>query len=314
MILTRTPLPVLFVLATTPLHGQATSWRFGVEMDNDFFVTFDPYAATDHEYTHGTRIWMESGAFGLLPRLLPRIIECGDAAHCRHRLSIGQEIYTPRRETAGVVYGERPHAGWLYTSIETRRIDPRAATTFRVQIGVVGPPAFGEEVQTTVHRWFSFRVPQGWEHQLPFEPTVQLHLLRRAHVLEVPAGPVRLTAGYGVGADLGNALTQGEAGIQGQACLGGMLCTSVDDPPARSGIVLRGFVGGRGVLRNVFLDGTLRDSHSVSREPWVSIAAASLAVHVRRVMVEYELMWRQREYRSEPTDFTYGALRLQVAW
>jgi hypothetical protein len=47
MIITRASWSVLFVLATPSLHAQATPWRFGVEVDDDFFVNFDPYSATD---------------------------------------------------------------------------------------------------------------------------------------------------------------------------------------------------------------------------------------------------------------------------
>lgn len=314
MIITRASWSVLFVLATTSLHGQAPPWRFGVEIDNDYFVNFDAYSATDHDYTHGTRFWLEPPEFGLLPRLLPSIIRCEEYGDCRHSVSIGQEIYTPRREATEPIAGERPHAGWLYTSVETRRITPRSATTFGLQIGVVGPPALAEEVQTAIHRWFAFRVPRGWEHQLPLEPTIQLQLFHRGDVLEVPAGPIDLTAGYGAGANFGSPLTQAEAVVQGQACVGDMLCSNGPDTAAKTGIVLRGSMGARGVLRNVFLDGTFRESHSVSRDPWVPIAAASVAFHMSRVAVEYELTWRGREYRSEPTAFTFATLRLQLAW
>lgn len=313
MIITRASCSVLFVLATTSLHGQETPWRFGVEIDNDFFVNFDPYSATDHDYTHGTRFWVEPGEFGLLPRLLPSVIGCEESGHCQHRVSIGQEIYTPRREAAEPIAGERPHAGWLYASVETRRISHRSATTFRVQIGVVGPPALAEEVQTAIHRWFDFRVPRGWEHQLPLEPTIQLHLFHRADVLKISAGFIDLTAGYGAGADFGTPIARTEAVVRGQACVGDMPCSTGPDTAAGFGVLLRGLVGARVVLRNVFLDGTFRDSHSVTRDPWVPTAAASVAIHLSRVAVEYELKWRGREYLSEPTAFTFATLRLQLS-
>src|SRR5690606_13105763 len=119
-----------------------------------------------------------------------------------------------RVEAQEPVGGERPHAGWLNASIETARGSSATITRFMLQLGVVGPPALAEEVQSAMHRAFDFRQPVGWDHQLSFEPTVQIGVRREVDLYSVESRFARVVGGYVTGADLGNALTQATAGIR----------------------------------------------------------------------------------------------------
>jgi len=183
-----------------------------------------------------------------------------------------------------------------------------------LQLGVVGPPALAEEVQAAMHRAFDFRQPIGWDHQLPFEPTVQVGARREVDFYGVGRRYTKVVAGYATGADLGNALTQATASICLAICFGSIACSAGYRAVDGYGVNIRGSVGSRWVLRNIFLDGTFRESHSVQKEPWVPQVAASTSIRLGRFLLEYGRDWRLREYASDPSGFSFGSIRLQYGW
>src|SRR5690606_2898008 len=124
----------------------------------------------------------------------------------------------------------------------------------------------------------------------------------------------RVVGGYVTDADLGNALTQATAGIRAAVCFGSIACSAGYRSGDGSGVSIRGRVSSRWVLRNIFLDGTVRESHSVQKEPWVPQAAASMSIHLGDFLLEYGRDWRLREYTSEPSGFSFGSIRLQYGW
>lgn len=305
---------LVFAVCAAPLGAQTTG-SVGIEVDNDLFTTFDPAHATDHEYTHGTRVWIESDHLQIFPESFPSWLSCRAADTCRDRITLGQEIYTPRREAPQPIQGERPHAAWLHLSIETARTGERSSTGFGLQVGVIGPPALGEEVQKLIHGWFDFRVPEGWQHQLPFEPTLQLRMSRTGQLFTTSRGVVGAAAGYDLRADFGNALMRGMSSLEAKLCLGTLQCALVHNGETRSAaVIVQGSIGSALVLRNALLDGTLRESRSVRKTHWVPTAAVAIAARLGRIELRYGLTWRGREYLSEPGDFSYGTLRIQYSW
>ena len=121
-------------------------------------------------------------------------------------------------------------------------------------------------------------------------------------------------AGYEVGAAVGTVRTHSDATVAGAVCLLTPRSSFASRGAARPGVALRASVGSRLVARNAFLDGTVRRSHSVARERIVNTATVSAALNLKAVSLEYELVTRTREYRTEPSPFTYGTVRLAYRW
>lgn len=299
-----------------PVLGEAQELkRVGLDIDNDFFLTFNPRRGTDFEYTHGTRIWAEwSGAHGPLEPLAAALLDCDSREDgCRGRIEFGQEIYTPRREASyRAIPGERPHAGWLYLSAGARATDENASTEYRLTAGVIGPPALAEEFQQAIHTILDFREPRGWEYQLPFEPGVQLHLGREVWPVTRNGGLSTFSLGYSGAIDVGTVLTQARADVRARLCFGVLTCGAAGDLDSGGyGVVLRGRLGPSGVFRNAFLDGTLlHDSHAVEKKALVLHARAGVAIQLGHVGLTYAITARTQEYRTEPDGFSYGAIRL----
>ncbi|MEO7726093.1 MAG: lipid A deacylase LpxR family protein, partial [Burkholderiales bacterium] len=81
---------------------------------------------------------------------------------------IGQNLYTPKKiSVAAPQLFDRPWAAWLYLGGVIQRADPNSLDTVEVDVGFVGPPALGDQVQTTWHRLIGASKPQGWGNQIP---------------------------------------------------------------------------------------------------------------------------------------------------
>jgi len=85
-----------------------------------------------------------------------------DELKARASFSLGQNIFTPEDTAATQLIPEdRPYAGWLYMGFGmvanqgTKRYDK-----LELEIGVVGPYAFAEDVQTFWHSLLGLQVPQ----------------------------------------------------------------------------------------------------------------------------------------------------------
>ena len=97
----------------------------------------------------------------------------------RTAISVGQNIYTPEniRETA-LINTDRPYAGWLYAGFSLFN-EKRPSTlstkwdslnTLELDIGIVGPQSYAQDVQKMVHQYINVTRPNGWDHQLKNEP------------------------------------------------------------------------------------------------------------------------------------------------
>ena len=81
---------------------------------------------------------------------------------------IGHEMFTPYRAIVlSINEHDRPFASYLYGSFGINRIykNNRSLKT-TLQIGVIGPSAYGKELQDFIHDIYGFRKAVGWKHQI----------------------------------------------------------------------------------------------------------------------------------------------------
>ena len=300
----------------------------------------DRLARTDRHYTHGTRVtWIsETGKF--IPDRAGEFLDwlygfVGGGARKQIGYTLGQNIYTPEDiSRAGLIADDRPYAGWLYVGLSlhatnTETIGARefdVLDTMEVDVGIVGPQSFAEDVQTAVHEVIGVGRANGWDNQLKNEPGIVVLFERkwrprspfRLGVLEVDAIPH-------AGASLGNIWTGVNVGMTVR--LGQDLSVDFGPPhirPNLSGLesfdYARSFAWylfagaeGRLVARNIFLDGnTFADSHSVSKERLVGDFPVGLAVVIDRVRIAFTHAFRTREFKGQSRSDRFGAL--SVSW
>jgi len=302
-------------------------YSISIQFENDFFG-----GGTDRHFTHGTRIecltrplkWITDGA-DKLPWFSSEnaLSDSDEALKGRAGFSVGQSIFTPEDTTAKELIPEdRPYAGWLYVGFGivanqgSRRYDK-----LELELGMVGPYSFAEEVQTYWHSLLGLQVPQGWDNQLDNEPGAALYYEQarrydRKALLGLTADIVPHFGGC-----LGNVFTYAAAGFTVR--LGSNLEDDFGPPrisPSLPGGAFfrpeRGFnwyvfagLEGRAVLHNIFLDGnTFTDSHSVDKKPLVGDAQAGVVLQWNRFRISYTQIFRTKEFDGQDRGDLFGSL------
>ena len=311
-------------------HAQALGQVISIQFENDFFG-----GDSDRHFTHGTRIEWLSNPLDWMSDKIDRIgwlgfqkkpLDSPDALETRVSLSIGQNIYTPEDTTAVQwVPNDRPYAGWLYLGfgLEANQGSKRC-DKLGLEIGMVGPYSFAENVQSFWHSLFGLNVPKGWNNQLHNEPGIVLSYeqIRRHGVQDLFLG-LNFDLLPNVGGSIGNVFTYAEAGLALR--LGSDLTHDFGPPRIRPGLPGSGFFRpsegflwyvfagfqGRAVLRNIFLDGnTFQDSHSVEKKPFVGDLQAGLVIQWKSFRISYTQVLRSKEFDGQEVCDVLGSLSL----
>jgi len=303
-------------------HASILSFQW----ENDIFTG----SGTDRHYTNGLRVsWLRGddkvprwvlGAARALPWF-------PDGGYVRGSWALGQNLYTPEDiQERELIPDDRPYAAWLYLGrglvLETGRV----VDIMELSVGVVGPAAFGEEVQKGIHEFIDSPDPRGWSNQIGNELAVQAIYQRKWRTLH--DGEDR---GFGVdlmphvGGALGNVFIHGAAG--GTLRLGWDLPADYGPPRIQPGLPgseffvprsqLSGyfFLGGeaRAILRNMFLDGnTFRDSHAVNKHWLVADFQAGAALQSYGVRLAYTYVVRTEEFIGQDGYDAFGTFTLSV--
>jgi hypothetical protein len=281
------------VLLCSPAAAQVR-----LTVDNDLFGPHRiGYKAPDWEYTAGTRLsWTSAGKRWWAA---PLGIAAADSARLRTRWEVGQEIYTPRHDSPQPLPGERPYAGWLYAAVTAEVARPHLVRHATLQLGVTGPPSLAQPVQTEIHKLGGFQAPEGWAHQLAFEPGV---VLRYGETRTVSGEVLGAAAEIGPEweAALGNVLTGARAGLRGRL--------------AHRGVYALGGVREEWVAHSLFLDGsTFRAGPQVEKRPFVAQAELGAGVRVRHFGLEYGAVFRGREYETQESPHSWGTISLLLS-
>lgn len=163
---------LLYLSATTSLIAQridnAASFR-DIKSDNYFRFLYDNdfFTATDYYYTQGYTIELVSPMLRYNPinKILPGLPD----SETRYGLAFEQTGYTPTDITDDKIrYNDRPFAATI--ALENFKIVNDTINKSRlissVTIGMIGPAALGNEIQTGIHKWIDDDIPRGWQYQI----------------------------------------------------------------------------------------------------------------------------------------------------
>jgi lipid A 3-O-deacylase len=238
-------------------------------------------------------------------------------------LSVGHHIYTPEdTEATEVVEDDRPYAAWLYGGVAAynARWDEDAEeardkqTVLELVTGLVGPHAYGEELQDLAHEVLGFDEIQGWDNQLEDELTLMLAFEVQHRVWRNMGERWGADAITHLGGSAGTPYTMAGAGADLRFGFGlpRDFGVSINEPALVTTAAVRGkekerslyfFTGVRGRLVgwSTFLDGNLiHDSHSVERIPLVADLDAGIAWLHGRWRLTYAFVYRTDEFEDEP--------------
>ena len=279
--------------------------------------------------------WRDSGAHSSSQNLVVRF---------------GQSMYTPENKTrTDVIPDDRPYAGLLYLGLAwNRRIHPQAASyemldVRELTLGVIGPWSLAEQSQDLVHRARGIERFRGWDNQLRNEPAFQMamerkfkpytegavrpgwgsdvigsYALRVGNIETAASTGVEFRAGWNIPNDFGSYPIRPGAENRPPSGVADLRTTtpqSVLAPKPGAHVFLN--LEGKAVAWDFSLDGNMfRNSHHVSRRPWVAQAALGISsqwiVAGRGVRLAVMRVWRTREFDQQAGHHAFGSIALSL--
>ncbi|HDR16659.1 MAG TPA: lipid A deacylase LpxR family protein [Desulfobacteraceae bacterium] len=313
-----------------------------------FYLENDVFTGTDREYTNGVKFtWIscDLDCYRDNPHIpewghriidhLPFVRKAGFKRNVS--ISIGQNMYAPEDlERTDLIPDQRPYAGITYLAFGFHSKSSRRMDTFEIDLGILGPHSYAEQVQKTWHRWIDTTRPKGWDHQLKDEPILNVFYERKWKVLQSRLGE-RFAYDFipHLGCSLGNAFTGANFGGQFRFGwnlpndFGTFLIRPGSDTNApmdendprffsafqRFGVHVFLDVDGQGVLRDILLDGnTFRDSHSVDKKPFVIHFMMGVGILIHRYKISCAYVRQTREYDSQKDKQEFGAVTLSYSF
>ena len=254
---------------------------FSIYLENDLLHD------TDSFYTHGTRISFSKND--------------------EVEYVIGQHLYTPTDITVEkLILGDRPYAGWLYVGFLLKEIED---WIIECTIGVIGPSACGEEIQTFVHEMVDSETPKGWDNQIDDEFVFQtlwekyFNIVNKNNFSIKPygcfaGGNVFMYIGGGVNVMFGKNVPK--------TILNSDITMSVSKKS-----YFYGFMGAecRNVFRNSFLDTLINDNTIVEKENIVSDLKYGISIGNDKFSIDITQIHRSKEFVEQIKPETFNSLK-----
>ncbi|WP_292882969.1 lipid A deacylase LpxR family protein [Nisaea sp.] len=297
----------------------------------NFTIENDMVNGTDRNYTNGAALQYTD----TLNRV-PWSVRAAAApfvdpdADIRVTYQLGQNLYTPQDIERKIPDpNDRPYGAWLYGAVGVLADTEDTVTSLQLSLGVVGPAALGEPVQSFVHSAIDTREPRGWDSQIKNEPALLLTFERKWNekLLGAPYG-YQIDAAPYVGGALGNVFTHINGGMMLR--FGKDLPTGDYGPPRIQpstpgsgyfepaddfGWYLFAGIEGRLVGRNIFLDGnTFTDSPSVDKRVMVGDFTYGIVFNVGRARISLTQVVRTPEFSGDDDFSTFGSLGVTYAF
>ncbi len=134
---------------------------FRFNYDNDYF------AASDENYTQGYNFELVMPVLSKNP--VNTILFKLNNSELRYGLSLEHIGFTPDNyDLPDIQFGDRPFAAaiMLKSFNISSNLDHKIRMHSSVNIGIIGPGAFGEEMQVEIHRATGNKTPRGWKQQI----------------------------------------------------------------------------------------------------------------------------------------------------
>jgi len=335
--------PLIVLLSSIPL-AFSQSGTLAFQLDNDLF------ANTDQDYTNGARLsyitgersasdftdmesWLRS-VQSRAPDIITGLYAPDDPVY-NYGFSLTQLMFTPRDfEPMEPPPGQHPYVGWLALGFSLHAKDGNATNSIELSLGTTGKNAFAEETQDFVHSVRGIEKFNGWDSQMPSEPTLNLFLTQKRRLFnDEPTDSFFGVDGFGEWrVALGNFRTSAEMGFISR--VGFNLPFAFSDPrlgptsyshnifdTSETDLAqwsVYGMLGARGsaILHDISLDGPLfRDFEmGISKEPWVGEVYVGGAIRFKKWELSYVHTFRSKEFDEQPNGAQFGSIALRIRY
>jgi hypothetical protein len=195
---------------TASFRDVKTERYFRFNYDNDYF------ASRDQDYTQGYNFELVSPAMQHNP--INKILLIPKNSKSQYGISIEHIGFTAFNiGSPSIQYGDRPFAAAIMLKSFTIATDTihTSRWTSSLNLGLIGPGAFGKEMQVAIHEATGNTIPQGWQNQirndvvLNYEVSYEKQLLRYTNVFSLQSnttlriGTLFTNASFGINTTFG---------------------------------------------------------------------------------------------------------------
>ncbi len=335
---------VVLLIVTGSIDSFARSNEASQVQTVQLFFENDLFGDTDKYYTNAVQLtWLSNDLkqykddIRLPDWSIPVIkaIPFSETPGSIHNVGIliGQQIYTPADiQRTSLDNNDRPYAGFLFGGLALHSKTDTVLDTLEIVFGIVGPDAFAETAQNTVHEIRDIPTAKGWHNQLHNEPAIRFSWQRKWRLYRneisfldydlighagLTLGNVRVSTatggefriGYQIPNDFGSDTIRPGAGVASPLV--------AHYPGHRHAFGFHLFAGTQleAVGHDLFLDGnTFRDSHGVEKEKLVVDFSGGLAFNFDPYKFTYRHLYRTRQFKDQIQDQIIGSLTFTVSF
>ncbi|MGC1205535.1 MAG: lipid A deacylase LpxR family protein [Flavobacteriaceae bacterium] len=253
---------VLLQSATAQKIDNLVSFRdikstnyFRFNYDNDYF------AASDKNYTQGYSFELVSPFFETNP--FNHLFYKPKDVEVRHGLAVEHIGFTPKSyELPEIQFRDRPFAAaiMLKSFMITTNQEKKSRFTSSFSLGIIGPGAFGKEMQVGIHKATGNKIPLGWQNQIKsdvvinYEVGYEKQLVKYHDLFSLQAT---------VNAKIGTLFTNASVGFNSTF---GIINTPFSSSSKRNGFVLYAYA--QPVLNLIGYDATLQGGVFNKQSPY----------------------------------------------
>lgn len=154
---------------------------FRINYSNDYFT------ATDFYLTQAFQIEAVFPKLSVIP--VYKLIYHPKDGETKFGMSLEHNAYTPiHYEYYDVQQGDRPFAASFFLNMFTMNTNAerKQRINTRLSIGVIGPAAFGNGMQTYIHKITHNVAPLGWHNQIQNDIVLNYEMAFQKQILEIP--------------------------------------------------------------------------------------------------------------------------------
>jgi lipid A 3-O-deacylase len=157
---------ILIIYQPSSAQNKIYKNELGFKSENDSFLA----TGQDRYYTNGLFIYYRNA---IKPKTEP------DSNHFNKKIfeaSFGQSLYNAQTGAVpNINFVDRPFAAYLYGAVALQYLSSKEISSkFKLEVGTVGPNAYGYEIQNLIHQTFGFYDIKGWEYQVNNELGLKL--------------------------------------------------------------------------------------------------------------------------------------------
>lgn len=156
------------IMGSVVVAEEYNTGSISLSIDNDGFL------GSDRGYTNGLFFKFNSPSTIDIERSSPLLLKTVGSWLSLHPqtkknwgITVGQQIWTPADITSAVEgENDRPYTGFLFIEANIFEFSADTANKYSLMLGAVGPDAFGENSQKSVHSLIGSPKPMGWARQI----------------------------------------------------------------------------------------------------------------------------------------------------